>query len=342
MSIKDRKKDHVELTASGRAAYQKTAGFDRYDFNHDALPEVNLKDVSTSASLLGREFSFPLFLSSMTGGYEGAQQINAMIAETCEKLNLPFGVGSQRVMIENPEEAKSFGVVRDIAPTAFIASNIGGAQLIGNLSDDHLKIITETIQADAIIVHLNPLQELIQPEGDRNFQGIEKGITHLVTNCDLPVIVKETGAGISAEVASRLLSVGVQVIDVSGAGGTSWSKVERLRADPETQGDFFDNWGIPTVDCVEQIIPLRNTFRFGLIASGGIRSAADIVKSLALGANFAATAQPIIKKLKEEGQSGLEKMLNQWQKDMAIILTLLGCRTIRQLSTEHLRKREIN
>ncbi len=337
MSIKERKKDHVELTASGNAAYHKSAGFDRYDFNHDALPEVNLDDVSTSASLLGRDFTMPLFLSSMTGGYDEGRRINAMLAETCEKMNLPFGVGSQRVMIENPDETETFKIVRDIAPSAFIASNIGGAQLIGNLSDEHLGLITEAIKADAIIVHLNPLQELIQQEGDRSFQGIEKGITHLVTNCDLPVIVKETGAGISADVASRLLSVGVQVIDVSGAGGTSWSKVERLRSGTD-QELLFDDWGIPTVDCIEQIIPLRETFKFGLIASGGIRSAADMVKSLALGANFTATAQPVIKALKNSGQEGLENLLKQWKKEMTYILTLLGCRTVRQLTPQHLRK----
>lgn len=339
MSIKDRKKDHVELTTSGEVSYRKTAGFERYDFVHDALPEVNLDEVSTEATLLGREFSFPLFLSSMTGGYEEGQSLNAMIAETCEKLNLPFGVGSQRVMIENQEEADSFKVVRDKAPGAFIASNIGGAQLIGNLPDEHLRLITEVIAADAIIVHLNPLQELIQPEGDKAFQGIENGIAHLVTNSDLPVIVKETGAGISAEVASRLLSIGVQVIDVSGAGGTSWSKVERLRNDPEPGESLFDDWGIPTVDCIKQMSSLRETFRFTLIASGGIRSAADIIKSMALGANFTATAQPVIKALKNGGSEQLNELIQTWQRETTIILTLLGCRTIRQLNPTHLRKR---
>jgi isopentenyl-diphosphate Delta-isomerase len=342
MSIKDRKKDHVELTASGNAAYLKSTGFDRYDFNHDALPEIDIRDVSTSATLLGREFSFPLFVSSMTGGYDEGRHLNGIIAETCEKLNLPFGVGSQRVMIERPEVTESFKIVRDLAPNAFIASNIGGAQLIGNLSDEHLKLITETIRADAIIVHLNPLQELIQPEGDRNFRGIEKGITHLVTNCGLPVIVKETGAGISADVASRLLAIGVQVIDVSGAGGTSWSKVERLRSGKDGPSGLFDNWGIPTVDCIEQIIPLREKFSFGLIASGGIRSAGEIVKSIALGANFAATAQPVIKALRDDGQPGMENLLIKWKKDMTYILTLLGCRSVRQLRPDHLRKHKSN
>jgi isopentenyl-diphosphate Delta-isomerase len=340
MSIKDRKKDHVELTASGRVSYRKSAGFEKYDFIHDALPEINHDEVSTSATLLGREFSFPLFISSMTGGYDDGNSLNAMIAGTCEKLNIPFGVGSQRIMIEKPEVAESFKVVREKAPTAFIASNIGGAQLIGNLPDNHLRLITEKIAADAIIVHLNPLQELIQPEGDRNFKGIEKGIAHLVTNSELPVIVKETGAGISAVVASRLLSLGVQVIDVSGAGGTSWSKVERMRSENHENQNFLDDWGIPTVDCIEQISDLRKTFRFGLISSGGIRSAADITKSIALGANFAATAQPVIKALKDGGASRLEELIQLWKKEMSIMLTLLGCRSINQLNHTHLRKKQ--
>lgn len=338
MSIKDRKKDHVELTSSGKVSYQKSPGFDRYDFVHDALPEINLDDVSTSATLLGREFSFPLFISSMTGGYEDGHSLNSMIAGTCEKFNIPFGVGSQRIMIEKPEVADSFKVVRDKAPAAFIASNIGGAQLIGNLPDEHIRLITETIAADAIIVHLNPLQELIQPEGDKNFKGIERGIAHLVTNSGLPVIVKETGAGISAYTASRLLSIGVQVIDVSGAGGTSWGKVERLRSDRLSAENLFDDWGIPTVDCIEQISALRETFRFGLIASGGIRSAADITKSIALGANFTAAAQPVIFALKEGGVARFEQLLEKWKKDMSMMLLLLGCRSINQLNKTHLRK----
>jgi len=338
MTIKQRKKDHVNISVTENVEYKKSSGFERYDFNHDALPELNISEVSTEASLFGREFSFPLFISSMTGGYSEGESLNALIAEFCEKNNLPFGVGSQRVMIENPDITDSFKIVRQAAPEAFIASNIGGAQLIGNLSDEHLRLITETISADAVIVHLNPLQELMQPEGDRNFAGIEKGIAHLVTNTDLPVIVKETGAGISKKTASRLLSIGVQVIDVAGAGGTSWSRVERLRVEQDATYNLFDDWGIPTADCIESISELRNMFRFGLIASGGIRSPADIVKSIALGADFAATALPVIHALKAGGIGALDSLFEQWKKETRIILTLLGCRTFTQINPDYLRK----
>ncbi|MDZ7693426.1 MAG: alpha-hydroxy-acid oxidizing protein [Balneolaceae bacterium] len=178
MTIQERKKDHMDLTVSGEMAYDRSAGYEQFDFKHNALPEVNFDEVSTEASLLGRTFDFPLFISSMTGGYTEGGAVNATIAEFCEANNLPFGVGSQRAMLENPKEIESFSIVRDKAPSAFIASNIGGAQLIGGLSSTNLDLLIDSIKADAVIVHLNPLQELMQPEGDRNFKGIEEGIVN--------------------------------------------------------------------------------------------------------------------------------------------------------------------
>lgn len=338
MSIQRRKREHLELTTSKDVAYQKSAGFERYEFVHNALPEVNLRDVSLSTSFLGHSFSFPLFISSMTGGYTEAGSINAMIAEFCENHNLPFGVGSQRIMLENPEERKSFSIVRKKAPNAFIAANIGGSQLVGGLETEQIDILIDSIQANAIIVHLNTLQELIQPEGDRDFSGIEEGIAHLVTHTQLPVIVKETGAGISGEVARRLLSIGVRVIDVAGAGGTSWSRVERLRGGASIETGMFDDWGNPTVQCLEEISDLRETFRFDLIASGGIRSSHDMLKSIALGADFTATAQPVIKALTKGGMDSLEKLFHQWKEQAIMILVLLGCRSVNELRSVHVRK----
>ncbi|HKK44573.1 MAG TPA: hypothetical protein VJ964_03570, partial [Balneolaceae bacterium] len=209
MGIKERKKDHVQLATSGEVDYSFTTGFDQFQFVHNALPEVNVENVSTEAKFLGRTFSFPLFISSMTGGYVDAGSVNAIIAEFCEAYDLPFGVGSQRVMLEDPGAIQTFSVAREKAPSAFIAANIGGAQLVGGLSAKALTLLLDTIDADAIIVHLNPLQELMQPEGDRKFEGIEMGIRQLCSDSKVPVIVKETGAGISASVAKRLLETGV-------------------------------------------------------------------------------------------------------------------------------------
>ena len=336
MSIKNRKKDHVELTVNSDVFYKKSSGFERYDFIHNALPETNLQDVHTEAVFLGRKFSYPLFISSMTGGYSEAGAINAQIARFCEKWNLPFGVGSQRAMLEDPSEIESFSVVRDAAPTAFIAANIGGAQLIGGLQNNDIDLLIESIRANAIIVHLNPLQELMQPEGDTAFEGIEKGIKQLAERVQCPVIVKETGAGINKQCAEQLLRNGVKVIDVAGAGGTSWAKVENLRDRQKNPLHNFNDWGLPTVDCIVEVNELRKRYKFEMIASGGIRSSFDVVKSLALGADFAATAQPVIKALVDGGPDALDSLMETWHRETRIILTLLGCRNIRDVTRKHL------
>ena len=337
MTIKQRKKDHVSLTTSGEVDYSTSTGFERYRFVHNALPEVNVEDVSTEADLLGRTFSFPLFISSMTGGYTDAGAVNAIIAEFCEEYNLPFGVGSQRIMLEDPDAVSSFSVVRDKAPNAFIAANIGGAQLVGGLSNEKLDLLVNSIEADAIIVHLNPLQELIQPEGDRKFKGIEAGIAQLCSDSSIPIIVKETGAGISGGVAERLIKAGVEIIDVSGAGGTSWAKVENERTSNENPDDSFNNWGLSTIECINQVNELKKMHDFELIASGGIRSSHDIAKSFCLGANFAATAQPVIKAVVNDGSEGLENLYQNWKQQLVKILTLLGCVRISELDRHHLR-----
>ncbi len=334
--IRQRKKDHVELTVTEGTQYSQSAGFDQFYFAHNALPEVDLSEVSTKADLLGRTFSFPLFISSMTGGYAEAGPVNAIIAEFCENYDLPFGVGSQRAMLEDISLTRTFSVVREKAPSAFIAANIGGAQLVGGFSRDSIMKLTGSIEADAIIVHLNPLQELMQPEGDSSFKGVLHGIEQLVKDAHVPIIVKETGAGISKYVAKRLLNAGVEVIDVAGAGGTSWAKVENYRSSNKNPNHNFDNWGIPTVQCLREISSLQWERSFGLIASGGIRTAHDIAKSICLGASFAASAQPVIKAISEGGIEGLEHLFHMWQNDLRIILTLLGCTSISELSRSHL------
>ncbi|MDZ7680311.1 MAG: type 2 isopentenyl-diphosphate Delta-isomerase [Fodinibius sp.] len=339
MSIKQRKRDHVELTTSGQMDYQFSTGFEDYTLIHNALPEVDVSEVSTEAKLLGRTFSFPLFISSMTGGYTDAGAVNSIIAEFCETNNLPFGVGSQRIMLEDKSAVSSFSVVREKAPTAFIAANIGGAQLVGGLAKDDLDLLITAIQADAVIVHLNPLQELMQPEGDRKFNGIEEGIAQLCADSDLPVIVKETGAGISGEVARRLLEAGVDVIDIAGAGGTSWAKVENERSSNQDPDHDFDNWGLPTLACLREVQALKTDYDFQLIASGGIRSSEHIAKSICLGADYAASAQPVIKAVVNNGLRGLQQLYDRWQRQLVVIMTLLGCERLSDLGPEHLKLR---
>lgn len=342
MEIQNRKKEHVELTVHEDVFYKKTTGFEKFEFVHNALPEVNFEDVDVKGELLGRTFALPLFISSMTGGYSKAGLVNAQIAEFCERVNLPFGVGSQRAMLENPSETESFSIVRKFAPHAFISANIGGAQLANPMEKKHFRQLTDCIEANAVIVHLNPLQELMQPEGDRNFAGILTGIAHLVKISGLPVMVKETGAGISVSVAHRLLDIGVQVIDTAGAGGTSWAKVENLRKRNEEPLSVFDDWGIPTAECVLQLQELKRDYDFELIASGGIRNTFDMAKAIALGADFTATAQPVIKVLVNEGLEELMNIFYKWEKEYKTILTLLGCKKTCELNRSHVKKsREI-
>ena len=371
MSIHDRKKDHIRLSLLQDVQYRQSNGLDRYIFEHNALPEVNADDVTTEATLFGRTFSYPLFVSSMTGGYDGASSINAQIARFCQQRNLPFGVGSQRALLEagavvgaktgtgaesraktgaesraeaetrtssvSEQTRRSYSIVREMAPDAFIASNIGGVQLIHADISTLVDVIVRSIDADAVIVHLNPLQELMQPEGDRSFTGVLLGIEALCEASTVPVIVKETGAGISGRVAKRLLEAGVQAIDVAGAGGTSWAKIENHRHPDAGDQEPFADWGIDTATCLTDMQPLRASHSFELIASGGIGNPFDLLKALCLGANFAASAGTILKTLMSEGEAGLHKMLDLWEKQTRIALTLLGCERVSECAMHHLR-----
>lgn len=337
MSIKDRKSDHVRLSISGSVNYDKTTGFEQFDFVHNALPELNYDEIDTGASLLGRRFPFPLFISSMTGGTTEAGAINEVLAEFSEDHDVPLGVGSQRVMLDDPSMTPTFSIVRKKAPNAFLASNIGGCQLIGSLSVRSVRTIVDAIEANAVIVHLNPLQELMQPEGDRSFKGILTGIGQLVKDTGIPVIVKETGAGISRETAGKLVDIGVQVIDVAGAGGTSWAKVENSRNNGVLNKNVFNNWGIPTSECLLQLLDDNRRDRYELIASGGIRDSMDMLKALCLGADFTAAAQPVIQAVVNRGREGLEQLFETWYMQFKSGMCLLGCKRIGDLKLNHLR-----
>lgn len=337
MGLGDRKKDHVKLTINNSSAYSFDAGFSAYYFKHNALPELDLIEIDPSASLLGRSFSIPVFISSMTGGYAGATRVNEIIATVCERENIPFGVGSQRAMIEDPSLIDTFKIARKTAPHAFIAGNIGGAQLIGGLSTDKLNMLVDSIAADALIVHLNPLQELMQPEGDRNFRGVFEGIARLVEDSPVPVIVKETGAGINAEVARKLLTVGVKIIDIAGAGGTSWARVENLRSAEPGKFAEFDDWGLPVVYCLEELHG-KGISKQQIIASGGIRSPLDVVKALCLGAGFSAIAQPAIQAVMHNGEQGLTDLIHTWKASIRYAMLLLGVSNVNSLNQTHLVK----
>jgi isopentenyl-diphosphate delta-isomerase len=319
-----RKKDHVELVIKKGAQYSKTSGFERVDFIHNALPEISLSSVDLSTKFLGKTLNYPILITGMTGGYSDAEGINHGLAAAAEKYGLAFGVGSQRAMIEKPELAKTY-IVRDVAPNIPLLANLGAFQL-KKYPFDKVESLVSSIEADALAVHLNPLQEVVQPEGDTDFSGVLAAIAKTCEKLSVPVIVKETGAGTSQDVALKLRDAGVKYVDVSGAGGTSWSKVEYLR-----RGTIpgFEDWGIPTVDALVQcrgVLPL--------IASGGIRDGIDGAKAIALGADLCGAAYPFIKALREKS---LESYIETFQKQMRVCAYLTGSGDLGQLKKAKMR-----
>jgi isopentenyl-diphosphate delta-isomerase len=330
-----RKRDHVELAVKKDVAFrEKTAGFEEWVFIHNALPEINLSGIDTATDFLGKKLSFPLMISCMTGGYDEAETINRQIAEVCEELGLAMGVGSQRQAMEDSAYHSSFSIARSSAPSIPLVGNIGAPEVAALKDISPIMKLAEMIRADAFAVHLNPLQEFLQPEGNTDFRGVLNGIEKLVKQLPIPVIVKEIGAGISRDVAERLANVGVRYIDVAGAGGTSWAGVEILRRGKEEQSDWnpFWDWGIRTTDALLDVVPLKKKFPgLVVISSGGIANGLDSAKSIAFGADMTAAARPMLKALMLGGKKGLRKKIEQWTTEAKGAMFLIGAASVKQL-----------
>jgi len=321
-----RKKQHVEITLGKDVRFRgKTTGLERLEFVHNALPELNFDAIDTRTRFLGKELALPLMVSCMTGGYAGALSINRDLATVCEAARIALGVGSQRQALEEFRYHRTFSVVREVAPSIPVVANIGGAE-VARMKDPSAALrLAELVGADAFAVHLNPLQEFLQPEGNPAFRGVLEGIAMLVRGLPVPLIVKEIGAGLSADVIRRLLDAGVRIIDVAGAGGTSWAGVEAFRRKDRAEAELFWDWGIPTAKAVADAAALRKSGReFTLIASGGITSGLDAAKCIALGADIAASARPLLAALRSGGRSGLLRLLEAWSREMRGAMFLTG------------------
>ncbi|MEH1869061.1 MAG: type 2 isopentenyl-diphosphate Delta-isomerase [Nostoc sp.] len=293
--IETRKADHLRVCLEEDVQFQHvTSGFECYRFTHDCLPEINRSDINLQTTFLGKNLGAPLLISSMTGGTELAQLVNTRLATVAQRYQLAMGVGSQRIVIEQPHLASTFAV-RSFAPDILLLANLGAVQLnYGCGLDDCLRLV-DSLEADALILHLNPLQECVQSRGDTNFRGLLSKIAQLCQQLPVPVVVKEVGNGISAAMAQKLVDAGVSAIDVAGAGGTSWAKVESQRAKDNKQrrlGQTFADWGLPTAECINSI--RANAPTIPLIASGGLINGLDIAKAIALGADLAGLARPFL------------------------------------------------
>lgn len=291
----NRKADHIRICLEEDVQCdQITNGLERYRFTHSCLPELNHNEIDISTTFLGKHLDAPLLISSMTGGTEQAAIINQRLAQVAQHYKIAMGVGSQRVAVEKPQVADTFAV-RKYAPDVLLFANLGAVQLNYKYGLDECLRVVDILEADALILHINPLQECIQPKGDTNFRGLLDKISILCSKLPVPVIAKEVGNGISAAIANKLIAAGVAAIDVAGAGGTSWAKVESERAESPLQrrlGNTFADWGLPTAECITTIRAIAQDVP--LIASGGLRHGLDVAAAIALGADIAGLAMPFL------------------------------------------------
>jgi isopentenyl-diphosphate delta-isomerase len=330
-SIRQRKSDHIQINLEQDVRSGLTTGLENYRFRHKALPEMDLDAVKLDTSIFGKKISAPLFISSMTGGTEKAGQINRILAAAAQETGIPMGVGSQRVALENPEVAESFAV-RDTAPDILLFANLGAIQLNYELAPDDCQKAVEMIDADALILHLNPLQEAVMDGGNTNFTGLTKKIESVCRSLSVPVIIKEVGWGISGDDAARLKEAGVSAIDIAGAGGTSWTEVEMHRAKTKKGkmiASAFVNWGIPTS---ESIVLVRAAAPdLPIFASGGIRNGLEIAKTIALGAMMGGLASPFLKAA-DQSLDAVVQEINRIKREIQISMFAVGAGDLDQLS----------
>lgn len=326
-----RKNQHLNLAQDPRSQLHINS-LNKYILPYRALPEIDFSKVETTVNLFGKKLSQPLIISSMTGGSSHAKTINSNLAIGCEELKVAFGVGSQRIALTNDSAIESFSIVRKLAPTTFIFANMGAVQLNYGHNLDSYKRVIEMIKADGLYLHLNPLQEAIQPEGDTNFSCLLEKITKLVEQVEIPVFIKEVGHGLDPQSAKLLIGSGVKGIDVAGVGGTSWAWIESQRRSNNNFGHWFANLGYPTDYLIKEIAKFNIET---LIASGGIRSPIDGIKAHLLGANFYAAAYPFLKPALESPQSVIN-LLNDWQFGLKIGLFSMGSQNWQESSQNKL------
>ena len=335
--LKDRKDNHILLSLKNCNESKVDGRFDSYHFEHNALPELDFSEIDTSVKFLNKTLDMPLIISSITGGGNRSLEINKILAQVANKFNIGFAVGSQRAAIENSDSHGSF-MVRDYAPNALLFANLGAVQLNYGFGLDQCKIAVDMIDADGLMLHLNPLQEVFQNEGNKNFSGLLKKIENICSNLKVPVIVKEVGYGISLSVAKKLYEAGVKIIDVSGAGSISWSNIESMRNTDEIAkfaARSFEDWGNPTAYAIEDIA--KNLPEIQIIGSGGISDGVKIAKALALGANICGNASKFLYNAVKSEKS-CENLIKTLRFELKTAMFCVGAKSISDLKKVKLHK----
>lgn len=329
--FESRKQDHIKLSLDGRSQSPVSAGFEDIELIHDALPEVNFSEVSLRQSVLGLDRPTPFLVSSMTAGHVGAVDLNVRLAEACERRGWMMGVGSQRRELSDPGQAEEWKSVRKRAPRAILLGNLGLTQLIRTSDSDVLRLC-EGLEASAMIIHCNALQEALQPEGTPEFKGGLERLSRLCEALSIPVILKETGSGFSKTTLAKMKNLGLSALDVSGLGGTHWGLIEGLRAHTDkVRADAslsFAGWGVRTVDSLK--LALDMALPLEVWASGGVRSGVDAAIALAMGANVVGLAQPILAKALE-GAEALDQAMQVCEFELKTAIFCTGCANLAEL-----------
>ncbi len=328
---RDRKAEHIRLALEDRMQFVSRA-FDRWVFDHDALPDLDFDTIDLSVEFLGKQLRAPLLLSCMTGGTEIAARINRNLAEAAESRGVALGVGSQRKALEDPSQAASFAV-REVAPTIPLLANLGAIQLNHGYGVEHCRRAVAMIGADALVLHLNPLQEAIQPEGQCDFAGLLPKMAEIAGQLSVPVIAKEVGSGISEATGRRIVGAGIKILDTAGVGGTSWARIEAQRAHDLETGELFAGWGIATPDSIRQ---LRRIDGVTIIGSGGLRSGVDVAKALALGADLVGVAQPFLEAAIDSAERVAQR-IDRIVRELKIAMFCLSSRTVPDLKSVPIR-----
>jgi isopentenyl-diphosphate delta-isomerase len=329
---RDRKAEHIRLALDERMQLGRSV-FEEWAFEHRALPDVDFAAIDTSAPFLGKRLRAPLVISCMTGGTGQATAINRNLAAAAERTGIAFGVGSQRKALEDPAQAASFRV-RDVAPAAPILANLGAVQLNYGFGIDECRAAVDMIQADALVFHLNPLQEAIQPEGQRNFAGLLPKMAAVARRLPVPVIVKEIGCGLSGADGRALAAAGLTILDTAGLGGTSWARIEGHRASDVDLGERFSGWGTPTPDSIRE---LREIPGLTIIGSGGLRDGVDAAKAIALGADLAGMAYPFLQAAAESAEKVVAR-IERIVLELKICMFCVGAASIANLRRAPLRR----
>lgn len=336
--IAQRKIDHLKIALSPEAQIGDN-GISNYRFIHNSLPEIDFDKIDTSTSFLGKKVEYPFFISSMTGGIKEGKTINRNLAIAAQKYRIAMGVGSQRAAVEN-DDLRDLFIARELAPDIPLMANVGLVQLNYGFGLKEYKACVDMIKADALIVHINPIQEVIQPEGDRNWEGLLPKLEKIVKGLSVPVIAKEVGFGLSADVVNRLYNIGIRIFDTGGWGGTNWSYVESSRGKADKKlGLLFSEWGIPTSESIVEINKLRNNYneKLTLLGSGGIRNGIEVAKAISLGSDLVGLATPFGKAALQSTKA-VDEFIEQLGIELRTTMFGVGVENIKKLKKTKLRK----